>query len=166
MSDTPASASPDHPRHTPSLRGHAAAERSFLDAWTAERVHHAWLIEGPRGIGKATLAYRIARFVLQGQRAGEGGLFGEALPPASLDVPPESGVSHRVAAAAHADLLTVERSLSDRGRMRREIVVADARALPGFFAMTAAEGGYRAEESLRGEFPEIQWLFFEPDIAD
>lgn len=143
MSDAPLSASPDHPRHTATLRGHAAAERGFLDAWTADRLHHAWLIEGPRGIGKATLAYRIARFVLQGRRAAEGGLFGAALPPASLHVDPESGVFHRVAAAAHADLLTVERSLSDRGRMRREIVVADARALPGFFAMTAAEGGYR-----------------------
>ncbi|WP_119422867.1 DNA polymerase III subunit delta' [Desertibaculum subflavum] len=143
MSDATLSASPDHPRHTSGLRGHAAAERAFLDAWTADRLHHAWLIEGPRGIGKATLAYRIARFVLLGRKAAEGGLFGDALPPASLDVDPDSGVFHRVAAAAHADLLTVERSLTDRGRMRREIVVADARALPGFFAMTAAEGGYR-----------------------
>lgn len=143
MSDATLSASPDHPRHTATLRGHAAAERSFLDAWMSGRLHHAWLIEGPRGIGKATLAYRIARFVLQGAKAAEGGLFGEALPPASLTVDPESGVFHRVAAGAHADLMTIERSLSDRGRMRREIVVADARALPGFFAMTAAEGGYR-----------------------
>jgi DNA polymerase-3 subunit delta' len=143
MSEAGLSASPDHPRHTAHLHGHAAAERSFLDAWNAGRLHHAWLIEGPRGIGKATLAYRIARFVLQGRQGPTGGLFGGALPPASLDIDPESGTFHRVAAAAHADLLTIERSLTDKGRMRREIVVADARALPGFFAMTAAEGGFR-----------------------
>ena len=60
MSDTSLSASPDHPRHRSTLRGHAAAERSFLDAWTADRLHHAWLIEGPRGIGKA-IAFLYAR---------------------------------------------------------------------------------------------------------
>jgi DNA polymerase-3 subunit delta' len=143
MSDGSLSASPDHPRRTAGLRGHAAAEQAFLDAWRAERVHHAWLIEGPRGIGKATLAYRIARFVLRGREQTAAGLFAGALAPAGLAVDPESTLFHRIAAAAHADLLTVERSLTDKGRLRKEIVVEEARALPGFFAMTAAEGGYR-----------------------
>ena len=50
-----------HPRQTPALFGQDAAEAEFLDAWAGGRLHHAWLIAGPRGVGKATLAYRIAR---------------------------------------------------------------------------------------------------------
>ena len=53
-----------HPRFTPQLVGHEAAERGFLEAWNGGRLAHAWMITGPRGLGKATLAYRIARFVL------------------------------------------------------------------------------------------------------
>ena len=53
-----------HPRETLELFGHADAERTLLDAYRSGRIPHAWLIGGPRGIGKATLAYRMARFVL------------------------------------------------------------------------------------------------------
>src|SRR5436305_11666937 len=54
-----------HPRETLSLHGHAEAEQAFLDAYRAGRMPHAWLIGGVGigGIGKATLAYRMARFV-------------------------------------------------------------------------------------------------------
>jgi len=51
-----------HPRETLSLYGHADAEQAFLDAYRAGRMPHAWLIGGPRGIGKATLAYCMARY--------------------------------------------------------------------------------------------------------
>jgi DNA polymerase-3 subunit delta' len=50
-----------HPRETRCLFGQEAAEQGFLAAWAEDRLHHAWLLRGPRGIGKATLAYRIAR---------------------------------------------------------------------------------------------------------
>ena len=53
-----------HPRATQALFGHADAERTLLDAYRSGRIPHAWLIGGERGIGKATLAYRMARFVL------------------------------------------------------------------------------------------------------
>lgn len=63
------------PHRTLDLMGHEAAEREVLDAWASGRMHHAWLLSGQRGIGKATLAYRIARFVLaQGNiDSGQGG---------------------------------------------------------------------------------------------
>src|SRR3984893_11301419 len=64
------------------LLGHEAAEKTMLAAYRSGRLHHAWLLAGPRGIGKATLAWRFARFLLSG--AGEGGLFGGG--PESLDV--------------------------------------------------------------------------------
>ena len=52
------------PRETLALFGHAEAEQALLDAYKSGRIPHAWLIGGPPGIGKATLAYRMARFVL------------------------------------------------------------------------------------------------------
>ena len=54
-----------HPRHTPCLFGQQAAEHAFLDAYASGRLHHGWLITGPAGVGKATLAWAIARFLLE-----------------------------------------------------------------------------------------------------
>ena len=53
-----------HPRETESLLGHAAAERTLAEALASGRMHHAWLMAGPEGVGKATLAYRFARTAL------------------------------------------------------------------------------------------------------
>lgn len=127
------------PRLNPHLVGHEAAEAEFLDAWTSGRVHHAWLITGKRGIGKATLAYRIARFVLAG--GGESGLFGG---PDTLALPEDHPVFHRIAHGAHGDLRVIERQWDDkRKKLRGEIVVGDARDVGGFLSMTSAEGGWR-----------------------
>ena len=128
------------PRANPDLLGHAGAERAFLDAWDSGRLAHAWLITGPKGIGKATLAYRIARFVLAGGGAG-GGLFGG---PASLAVPEDAPLFRRVAAGGHADLKVATRGWSDdkKTRLRTEIVVEDVRGIGGFLALTPAEGGW------------------------
>src|SRR5215207_6916559 len=82
-----------HPRKQAAFFGHVEAERAFLDAHRTERLHHAWLIGGPLGVGKATLAYRVARFLL-----GEGALGRGA---DTLDVSPHSAASHQVAALSH-----------------------------------------------------------------
>lgn len=136
------------PREATELVGHEGAERTFLDAWNSGRMHHAWLIAGPRGIGKATLAYRIARFVLaQGSGDGQGaGLFGEAVAaPESLVLPPDHPVFRRVASGGHSDLLTIERSINAKtGKLRGEIAVEDVRRLSKFLALTTGEGAWRA----------------------
>lgn len=137
-----------HPRATPGLIGHEAAEAALLDAFNAKRLHHAWLIKGPRGVGKATLAYRFARFLLSRPLEDAGAsLFGDSLEetvPQSLEIAPDHPVFKRVAAGSHADLVTVERALDEaRGRRRTEIVVDDIRKLHGFYGQTAAEGGWR-----------------------
>lgn len=135
------------PRANPDLLGHPEAERALLDAFHSGRMAHAWLISGPQGIGKATLAYRFARFVLtQGESSAAGpSLFGDVLPPAdSLYVSPESPVFRRIEAGGHADLFAVERRTDEKtGKMKTEIVVDDVRGIGGFMSMTAAEGGWR-----------------------
>lgn len=135
------------PRANPDLFGQEAAEAQLLRAWRSGRLAHAFLLSGPRGVGKATLAYRFARFVLAGAGAApSGGLFADLAPPApkSLSLDPSHPVFHRVAAGSHADLLTIECGYDDkRKRMREEIVVDDVRAVAEFFALTAAEGGWR-----------------------
>jgi len=128
------------PRENPLLLGHAAAEAAVLQAYASGRLPHAWLITGSRGVGKATLAFRFARFLFA---EGEGGgLF--AAPLTSLAVAPEHPVFRRVASGGLADLLVVERGLDPRRKRRRsEIVVDDTRAIASFLRLTPAEGRWR-----------------------
>jgi DNA polymerase-3 subunit delta' len=121
------------PRANPDLLGHETAERIWSQARASGRLHHAWLITGTRGIGKATLAYRLARGLLAGRAPGDG-----------LDVGPADPVFRRIAAGTHAGLMTVERSADEKTkRMRREIVVDEVRAVTQFLRRTAGEGGWR-----------------------
>lgn len=130
------------PRETSDLIGHEEAERHLLEAWRSERLAHGWLLCGPKGIGKATLAFRFARFVLSGG-AGQGGLFADA--PDSLFLPPESPVFRRVVSGGHADFLLVERGYGDGSKPKRrsEIVVDEVREVGSFLSLTPAEGGWR-----------------------
>lgn len=133
------------PRDNPELIGQDAAEKSFLQAWDSGRLAHAWLITGPKGIGKATLAFRIARFVLSGGGGSSGpGLFGDA-PPASLKMSPEHPVFRRISSGGHADFKLIERGWSDDKQTKRksEITVDDVRDVGGFMSLTPAEGGWR-----------------------
>ncbi|MEM6657246.1 MAG: DNA polymerase III subunit delta' [Pseudomonadota bacterium] len=132
-----------HPRETCRLIGQDAAQQAFLTAYTSDRLHHGWLLTGPRGVGKATLAWRIARFLLATPPMDDGGLFGAPEPPESLDVDPDHPISHRVLAGAEPGLAAITRSLNDQGRLRNEIVVDDVRKLGKFFGLSAADGGRR-----------------------
>jgi DNA polymerase III subunit delta' len=150
----PASAVADDPfapRRNPNFVGHEDAEQRLLDAWSSGRMHHAWLIGGPPGIGKATLAYRFARFVLTQESSGDdggglsgGGLFGASAPPRSLHVAAGSPIFQRIASGGHADLLTVERARDEKkNRLKRDIAVDDVRRIAPFLHMTSGEGGWR-----------------------
>jgi len=140
------------PRENPDLFGHEAAEGVLKGAFDGGRMAHAWMISGPRGIGKATLAYRFARYVLAsgGGEDKSAGLFGDDLTAdgsfrgeESLYLSPGHPVFRRMAAGGHADFMSVERSLDDKGKLRGEIVVSDVRAVGKFFTLTAGEGGWR-----------------------
>ena len=145
--DVPDPGAPPAPRSNPELLGHAAAESALRRLFDSGRLPHALLLSGPRGIGKATLAFRLARFVLAngGGEGAPGGLFGDSGPAITgLEIAPESGVFHRVASGGHADLLTVERAYDPRRRrLRGEIVVVDTREIATFLRLTPAEGGWR-----------------------
>jgi DNA polymerase III subunit delta' len=126
-----------HPREQFAFFGHQEGEEAFLEGLRSGRLHHAWLIGGAQGIGKATLAYRVARAVLDPQKAGERSL-------ASLDVPAESQVARQVAALSHPNLAVLRRSPpTDKKAASTTIPVDAVRRALNMFGSTAANGGYR-----------------------
>ena len=128
-----------HPRATPVLFGHAAAEAALLAAYRSGRMPHAVLLVGPKGIGKATLAYRLARFMLAHPDPAAAAVTAAA----SLAVEPGHPVARRIAAQAQGDLLVLERTLNERGVLHKQIAVDDVRRTVSFFGSTAGEGGWR-----------------------
>jgi DNA polymerase-3 subunit delta' len=130
------------PINNTELIGHDGAEQQMLQAYLGDRLPHAWLLGGPRGIGKATLAYRFARFLLS-QSTQDDGLFAPQA-PTSLALAPDERDFRMVAAGAHPGLRVVERGRDPKtGRLRSAISVDQIRDLIGFFTMTSAEGGWR-----------------------
>jgi DNA polymerase-3 subunit delta' len=126
-----------HPRAQFALFGHKEGEAAFLEGLHSGRLHHAWLIGGPQGIGKATLAYRVARAVLDSGRAN-----GSA--SSNLDTAPESNVARQVAALSHPNLAVLRRApATDKKTASATISVDAVRRALGTFATTAADGGYR-----------------------
>ncbi len=131
-----------HPRATQTLLGQAAAEASFLQAFTTGRLHHGWLISGPRGVGKATLAWRLARFLLA-TPDDDGGMFA-APPPETLDIAPDHPVSRRIAALSEPRLFLLRRAYDEKKAKLQDVISVDeVRKMKSFFTLSAADGGRR-----------------------
>jgi DNA polymerase III subunit delta' len=127
-----------HPRDTQHLYGHTESEEAVLAAWAQGRLPHAILIGGRSGIGKATFAYRIARFVFAQSGAKT------SRTAKSLEVPADHPAHRQISAQSHPDLLVLRRQLNpDTEKLRSEIRVDDIRRTVPFFGSTAAAGGYR-----------------------
>jgi DNA polymerase III subunit delta' len=110
--------------------GHAAVKHEFLAAAGTGKLHHGWLLRGPRGVGKAKLALQFAAHLLGG---GDG----------SLSTNAESAVGRLIAAGSHPDLRVVRRPVDDRGKQKSEIPVDSVRELAEFFSLRPAMGGWR-----------------------
>jgi DNA polymerase-3 subunit delta' len=128
-----------HPRETLALVGHGAQEQAFLEALASGRMHHAWLLGGPEGVGKASFAYRAARFVLA---AGDPSK--RAAQAATLAMPEEDAATRRIMAQSHPDLHLLRRTLKPDGKSYTSNIPVDAvRRVLDRFGSSAAEGGWR-----------------------
>ena len=136
-----------HPRES-ELLGQARAEAQCMQAITSGRLPHAWLLHGPRGIGKATLAYRFAKFLLAGGAESAAAsdnfdMFGapEQTGPKDMSLPADAPTSRRIISGTHADLLVLDSE--SETRKRQEINVEEAREVAHFLSLTPSEANWR-----------------------
>lgn len=126
-----------HPRLTAQLYGHDDAEAGLAAAVASGRMHHGWLITGREGVGKATLAYRLAKHVLAAP--GERDPFAR-----SLGIDPDSLAARQVRALSHPGLLVIRRPYDLKSkRLMTTITVDEVRRLRSFLGHSAADGGWR-----------------------
>jgi len=128
------------PHQRTQLIGHRETEQKLLDAYRSQRLHHAWILGGPKGIGKATLAFRFARFVVANPDR-----FGEAVAAANdLSVPPEHAVFRQLAAGGHPNILHLRRPWDEKSkRFKADLPVDQVRRTVSFFGTTASAKAWR-----------------------
>lgn len=114
------------------LFGHRKAEAAFTGARASGQLHHAWMLEGPSGIGKARLARRMAAYMLGAINEGK-----------TLDCPNNDPIVQKLKADAHPDLRWLSRRPDEKGKIKQDIPVDDIRALNEFFSLKAGLGGWR-----------------------
>lgn len=115
-----------HPRLQQNLFGHEAAVGQMVAAAHSGSMHHAWLISGPKGVGKATLAWRFARAVLARGLSGC---------PDDLALPADDKTFRLIAGLAHPDVIVLRRPWdSDKKKFKSELPVDDVRRLRMFFS--------------------------------
>jgi DNA polymerase-3 subunit delta' len=123
-----------HPRRVYDLFGQDAALNEAEAAISSGRMHHAWMVSGPKGVGKASFAYRLARRLLGARATDEAGLASD----------PDDPVCRRLEALSHPDFLLIRRPYNDKtGKLKGEIPVEEARRAPEFFSKSASGKGWR-----------------------
>jgi DNA polymerase-3 subunit delta' len=125
------------PAQTAKLFGHPEAERFLAESYASGKGHHAVLIEGPEGIGKATLAFRFANHVLSHPDP-------QSAPDFLADPDPASPVSRQIASGASHNLLHLTRPTDEKtGKVRQAITVDEVRRAGHFFSQTSGTGNWR-----------------------
>ncbi|MDD9911394.1 MAG: DNA polymerase III subunit delta' [Ahrensia sp.] len=118
------------PAESDFLVGHDAARQAFLESWASQRLHHAWLLSGPRGIGKATLAFHLAKRLLSGRTDAASGI--------------DTRVLGQIAQGAHPGLLHLTRPWDSKTkRFKTQLSVDEIRRTQSFYGLTSASGGWR-----------------------
>ncbi len=138
------------PINNPLLLGHDDAEQLFLSSFFSRRVPHAWLLTGTKGIGKATFAYRIARFVLTNNviSSGKDRSFYSDIElvktPINLNSDINNPICRRIMSGGHPDFLNITRALDEKtGKKKKQITVDEIRKINSFLSLTSAEGGWK-----------------------
>ncbi|MTI45835.1 DNA polymerase-3 subunit delta' [Roseibium hamelinense] len=128
------------PRQRANLIGHGATEFALLNAYRSDRLHHAWILGGPKGIGKATLAFRFAKYVI-----AHPDRFGSVVAEASdLSLPADDPVFRQVQAGGHPNILHLRRPWDDKGkRFKADLPVDEVRKTVSFFGTTASARAWR-----------------------
>ena len=121
------------PRENFAFEGGEAADLAFLNAFQRDRLHHAWLLCGPQGLGKASFAFRCARFLMGHMRDGDYGPLG--MSPQDPDV-------RLITAQSHPDLLVLEREMGET-RLKKNIAVDAVREIGEFFSKAPSRSPYR-----------------------
>jgi DNA polymerase III subunit delta' len=109
--------------------GHEEAQREFLSALASGRMHHGWLMRGPRGVGKSRLAIRFAMRLL-----------GDT---SDFSASPDPAITNLMLAGSHPDLRVIRRPFDDKAKQKSEIPVDSVRELAQFFSLRPALGGWR-----------------------
>ncbi len=115
------------------LFGHDAAETAFLDAASDGKLHHAWLLQGPSGIGKSRFAHRAGAYLLGALSEDEKG----------LGAPTDDPVMRSLLSGSHPDFMVIRREVNDKGKLAQDISVEQVRDLSAFFSLKPALGGWR-----------------------
>lgn len=135
-----------HPRAMDFCLGHDAVEKKLLEFINGQRPPHGLIFTGPKGIGKATMAYRFSRYLLKNGTAdpAQDSLFGAPSVSENLFVSPDDPIFRRVASGGHADMMSVERAYdAAKNRYKAGVEVDEVRKVAPFLRMTAADGGWR-----------------------
>ncbi len=129
-----------HPRETLGLFGHAAAEHELLDAYRRNKMAQAWIIGGPEGVGKATLAWRLARFLLAHPEPAAAAVQSAE----SLEAPADHPATRRIASMALADIFLLRRAWNEKTKKHfTEIRIEDVRKVIQAFHQGSGSGGWR-----------------------
>ena len=134
-----------HPKNTSTIFGQQEAIDQFLAAFNARRLHHAWMVTGARGIGKATLTWQIAKFLLATPDPNAGiGLFGGPEAALTLSIDAEHPIARRIRAGSEPGVMCVRRAYDEkRKKFKQMITVDEIRNLKSFFTLSAKDGGQR-----------------------
>ena len=132
-----------HPAETSKVFGHETAKTEFLRAFHTDHIHHAWMLTGPKGIGKATLAYKIAQFLLS-QEETTSQLFDKISPNSTLDTLKDHPITKRIRAGSEPGLFVIRRPLDEKTlKLKKVITVDTVRELRHFFSLSASGNGRR-----------------------
>lgn len=137
-----------HPRNSERVDGHTRIEQILLRQFLLNQLPGAYLFTGPKGIGKASMAYRFARFLMsRSEEVEPAGLFGDALPPiepTSLDTAFDSQISKRIGLGSHPDLMTIEPLFDEKKHVYKdEILISAARDMGNFMGLTRVESPWK-----------------------